>query len=118
MSLFEIFNFFHNAIHASAFNLVNTFQNVDQWTLRVSCVELQLMFKQLQNLAEPKDKTEQKDKAVIEKEKAISEKAKAELNQWLDIVAKAAISVFQLNKYVVIILALFFVFLFCSYILL
>lgn len=79
------------------------FQNVDQWTLRVSCVELQLMFKQLQNLAEPKDKTEQKDKAVIEKEKATSEKAKAELNQWLDIVAKAAISVFQLNKYVFIV---------------
>ena len=40
----------------------------------MSCLDMQLMFKQL-------------------------EKNNAELNQWLDMVAKAAIKVFQLNKF-------------------
>lgn len=48
------------------------FQSLDLWTLRISWLDLQLMYKQFQANS-------------------------PELNQWLDVVAKAAIDVFQLN---------------------
>lgn len=48
------------------------FQNLEQWTLRMSWLDLQLMFKQFSP-------------------------GSPELSQWLDTVAKAAIDVFQLN---------------------
>lgn len=48
-------------------------QNLEQWTLRMSWLDLQLMFKQFNNNS-------------------------PELSQWLDTVAKASIDVFQLNS--------------------
>lgn len=51
----------------------SSFQNLEQWTLRMSWLDLQLMFKQFSNNS-------------------------PELNQWLDTVAKAAIDVFQLSS--------------------
>jgi mediator of RNA polymerase II transcription subunit 12 len=48
-------------------------QNLDQWTLRMSWLDLQLMFTQFPP-------------------------GSSELNQWLDTVAKAAIDVFQLTS--------------------
>lgn len=48
------------------------FQNLELWTLRMSWLDLQLMFRQFNTNS-------------------------SELNQWLDIVAKAAIDVFQLS---------------------
>lgn len=48
-------------------------ENLEQWTLRMSWLDLQLMFKQFNANT-------------------------SELNQWLDTVAKAAIDVFQLNS--------------------
>lgn len=48
-------------------------QNLDQWTLRMSWLDLQLMFTQFSP-------------------------GSSELNQWLDTVAKAAIDVFQLTS--------------------
>ncbi|XP_071052506.1 mediator of RNA polymerase II transcription subunit 12 isoform X3 [Onthophagus taurus] len=48
-------------------------ENLEQWTLRMSWLDLQLMFKQFASNS-------------------------SELNQWLDTVAKAAIDVFQLNS--------------------
>ncbi|XP_046392614.1 mediator of RNA polymerase II transcription subunit 12-like protein isoform X2 [Ischnura elegans] len=47
-------------------------ENLDQWTLRMSWLDLQLMFRQFSSNS-------------------------AELSQWLDIVAKAAIDVFQVS---------------------
>lgn len=48
-------------------------QNLEQWTLRMSWLDLQLMFRQFNTNS-------------------------SELNQWLDTVAKAAIDVFQLTS--------------------
>lgn len=47
-------------------------KNLEQWSLRMSWLELQLMFKQYPNIGS------------------------SELNQWLDMVARAAIDVFQI----------------------
>jgi len=47
-------------------------QNLDQWTLRTSRLDMQLMYEQFRP-------------------------GSSELNQWLDTVAKAAIDVFQLG---------------------
>lgn len=52
---------------------INILQNLEQWTLRMSWLDLQLMFKQF-NTNTP------------------------ELNTWLDNVAKSAIDVFQLSS--------------------
>jgi len=57
----------HNMKHMS------DLQNLDQWTLRMSWLDLQLMFTQFSP-------------------------GSSELNQWLDTVAKAAIDVFQLTS--------------------
>lgn len=51
----------------------SSFQNLELWTLRMSWLDLQLMFKQFTA-------------------------SSSELSQWLDTVAKAAIDVFQLNS--------------------
>lgn len=53
--------------------LSSVLQNLDQWTLRMSWLDLQLMFTQFPP-------------------------GSSELNQWLDTVAKAAIDVFQLTS--------------------
>ncbi|XP_046669089.1 mediator of RNA polymerase II transcription subunit 12 isoform X4 [Homalodisca vitripennis] len=52
--------------------IVNILENLDLWTLRMSWLDMQLMYKQLASGSQ-------------------------ELNQWLDTVAKAAIDVFQLT---------------------
>lgn len=52
--------------------ITNILENLDQWTLRMSWVDMQLMYEQFRPNS-------------------------SELNQWLDMVAKAVIDVFQLN---------------------
>lgn len=53
-------------------HITNILENLDQWTLRISWLDLQLMYQQFPSNSN-------------------------ELSQWLDTVAKAAIDVFQLN---------------------
>lgn len=57
----------------------------------MSYLDMQLMYKRLENKAESKQSD---NKAEMNKQI----ESKAELNMWLDMVAKAAIYVFQQNK--------------------
>ncbi|KAJ8669737.1 hypothetical protein QAD02_000996 [Eretmocerus hayati] len=54
-------------------HITNILENLEQWSLRMSWLDLQLMYKQFPS-------------------------GSADLSQWLDTVAKAAIDVFQLNS--------------------
>ncbi len=58
----------------------------------MSYLDMQLMYKRLENKTESHKQSD--NKAELNKQL----ENKAELNLWLDIVAKAAINVFQLNK--------------------
>lgn len=57
----------------------------------MSYLDMQLMYKRLENKAESKQSD---NKAEMNKQI----ESKVELNMWLDMVAKAAINVFQQNK--------------------
>ncbi|XP_057325001.1 mediator of RNA polymerase II transcription subunit 12 [Microplitis mediator] len=61
-----------DAFHDQRTHITNILENLEQWSLRMSWLDLQLMYKQFTP-------------------------GSTDLTQWLDIVAKAAIDVFQLN---------------------
>ncbi|XP_034934643.1 mediator of RNA polymerase II transcription subunit 12 [Chelonus insularis] len=61
-----------DAFHDQRTHITNILENLEQWSLRMSWLDLQLMYKQFTP-------------------------GSSDLSQWLDMVAKAAIDVFQLN---------------------
>ncbi|XP_015113779.1 mediator of RNA polymerase II transcription subunit 12 isoform X2 [Diachasma alloeum] len=62
-----------DAFHDQRTHITNILENLEQWSLRMSWLDLQLMYKQFSP-------------------------GSSDLSQWLDTVAKAAIDVFQLNN--------------------